>query len=183
MKTSVGEPDALAPVAWKNYLSWAGVRTVLYWIFTLPVAFEMTAGAIWDLLEIEFVRVTLAHLGYPTYLLTILGVWKFPCAVALLIPRFPRLKEWAYAGAFFNYSGAVASHLAMGDGAGFWIPPLVFGALTLASWALRPAERRLTLADGETKTGVLAWIAPIIILAVFLVLAFVTLPQGPPPGL
>jgi DoxX-like family len=107
------------------------------------VAYEMVAGSMWDLLRIEYVRVTLTHLGYPLYLLLILGVWKLPCAVVLLIPRFERLKEWTYAGAFFNYSGAVASHLFVGDRLSVWIWPLVFALLTLVSWAVRPSERRL----------------------------------------
>lgn len=76
------------------------IRTVAYWVFTLIVAYEMAAGGIWDLLRIEYVRVIMAHLGYPMYVLTIIGVWKIPCAVVLLVPRFLRLKEWAYAGAF-----------------------------------------------------------------------------------
>jgi hypothetical protein len=83
------------------------------------------------------------HLGYPSYFLLIIGVWKMSCAVALVVPRFPRLKEWAYAGAIFNYTGAVASHLAVDDSASKWVGPLVFAAITLASWALRPPNRRL----------------------------------------
>ncbi|HEY1964747.1 MAG TPA: DoxX family protein [Acidobacteriaceae bacterium] len=76
------------------------IRTVGYWIFTLLIAYEMAAGGIWDLLRIEYVRVVLAHLGYPMYLLTIIGIWKIPCALVLVVPGFKRLKEWAYAGAF-----------------------------------------------------------------------------------
>jgi DoxX-like family len=84
----------------------------------------------------------MTHLGYPIYFLFIIGAWKLPCALALVAPRFPRLKEWAYAGAFFNYTGAAASHLLAGDGADKWVGPLVLAAFTLASWALRPASRR-----------------------------------------
>ena len=87
-----------------------------YWLFTVVVAFELAAGALWDLLRIEFVRVFLLHLGYPLYLLIILGVWRIPGALVLLVPRFPRLKEWAYAGAFFDYTGAAASHFLAGTG-------------------------------------------------------------------
>ena len=186
MKTSVIEQDTLAPETWKRYLSWTGARVISYWIFTLLVAFEMMAGGVWDLLQIEYVRVVLAHLGYPMYLLTILGIWKIPCALVLLVPGFPRLKEWAYAGAFFTYSGAIASHLAVGDSAELWMPPFVLAVLTLASWALRPANRSFPAPDEQTrenKTGPWAWAVPIIILAVFLILSFVTLPEGPPPAL
>jgi uncharacterized membrane protein YphA (DoxX/SURF4 family) len=82
------------------------------------------------------------HLGYPAYFLVILGVWKVLGAVALLVPRFPRLKEWAYAGAVFNYTGAVASHLTVGDGAVALIYPIIQLGLVGGSWALRPAARR-----------------------------------------
>jgi uncharacterized membrane protein YphA (DoxX/SURF4 family) len=83
------------------------------------------------------------HLGYPPYFMTILGVWYVLAGVALLVPRFPRLKEWAYAGLFFNYTGAAASHLAAGDPATALIGPVIFTGLVAASWALRPASRRL----------------------------------------
>ena len=168
----------------KSYLSWAAVRAVSFWLCTLLVAFEMMAGGVWDLLRIEYVRVILAHLGYPPYLLLILGVWKIPCALVLLLPRFLRLKEWAYAGAFFTYSGAVASHILSGDGAELWIPPLVLAILTLGSWLLRPAERRLAANNSpHNETSAFGWIAPIILAAAFLILAFITLPVGPPPAL
>src|SRR5215467_10319502 len=99
------------------------VRAIGYWACTLIVAWEMVAGSMWDLLRIEYVRGVFDHLRYPYYLLLILGAWKLPCAVTLLVPRFPRLKEWAYAGAFFNYSGAAASHFLVGDRAAKWVGP------------------------------------------------------------
>jgi hypothetical protein len=87
--------------------------------------------------------VIVSRLGYPLYLLTILGVWKLLAAVVLLAPRLPRAKEWAYAGCFFAFTGAAASHFAAHsrflDGFG----PLIGAAVTVASWALRPASRRL----------------------------------------
>jgi uncharacterized membrane protein YphA (DoxX/SURF4 family) len=82
------------------------------------------------------------HLGYPAYLMTILGVWYVLAGVALLAPRFPRLKEWAYAGLVFTYTGAVASRLAVGDGVDTLEGPIIFIGLALASWALRPPGRR-----------------------------------------
>jgi hypothetical protein len=99
----------------------------------------------------------------------------------LLVPRFQRLKEWAYAGAFFNYTGAAASHIAVGDRAAKWIMPLVFAAFTVASCALRPPQRRLAPAssDGETRTA--AWVIPVVVFLALFVLAFATLPKGPPP--
>ncbi len=157
------------------------MRAIAYWTFTAITAAEMTAGSMWDLLRIEYVRAVMTHLGYPLYLLSILGFWKLPCAIVLLVPRFPRLKEWAYAGAFFNYSGAAASHLSVGDGADKWAGPLVFAAITLASWALRPPDRRFALERPAGTARPAAWIVPLSLVAVFLVLALLTLPKGPPP--
>jgi len=87
----------------------------------------------------------LEHLGYPAYLLRILGVWKLLGAIALLAPRFPRLKEWAYAGEFFAMTGAAASGMVRGKddpGTLIW-PPLILAVLTLISWVLRPQSRIL----------------------------------------
>jgi hypothetical protein len=100
--------------AWGPGTSLRSICTIAYWAFTFIVALEMLAGGIWDLLRIEYVRVVMAHLGYPMYLLTIIGVWKIPCAIVLFLPGFLRVKEWAYAGAFFDYTGAAASHLLVG---------------------------------------------------------------------
>jgi hypothetical protein len=157
------------------------IRTIAYWTFTLIAASEMVAGSMWDLLRIEYVRAVMTHLGYPLYLLFILGAWKLPCGVTLLVPRFPRLKEWAYAGAFFNYSGAVFSHLSVGDGADKWAGPLIFAAVTLASWALRPPERRLVLERPAGSARPAAWIVSLGLAVAFLVLSLLTLPKGPPP--
>ncbi|HUA98507.1 MAG TPA: DoxX family protein [Terracidiphilus sp.] len=163
----------------QNRMEWS--RTIAYWIFTMFVAFEMAAGAIWDLLRIEYVRVVLARLGYPMYLLVILGVWRIPCALALLAPRFERLKEWAYAGSIFNYTGAAASHLLKGDAAGSWIGPLVFAGFALASWALRPAARRLPRSGDTAGAGWASWLAPVLTVAAMVGAAFLTLPKGAPP--
>jgi DoxX-like family len=157
------------------------IRTIAYWFFTLTVAWEMLAGSMWDLLQIEYVRSVFMHLGYPFYLLYIIGVWKLPCGVVWLLPRFPRLKEWAYAGAIFNYTGAAASHFLVGDGAKAWIWPLVFAFLTLASWALRPPERKLVPAGPAPPTTLVSWVVPSVLAVVLLVLALLTLPKGPAP--
>jgi membrane protein insertase Oxa1/YidC/SpoIIIJ len=122
----------------------------------------------------------LTHLGYPLYLLLILGVWKLPCGVVLLLPRFLRLKEWAYAGAFFNYSGAVASHVFVGDRATIWVWPLIFAIATVASWALRPPERRLAAARPAPDTRTIDWIVPIVVAVLLLVVSLLTLQTGAP---
>ena len=157
------------------------IRIAAYWIATVLVAQELVAGSIWALYRLDYVNVNLAHLGYPRYLQSILGAWAFPCAVTLLVPRFGGLKEWAYAGAFFDYSGAVASHVIVGDGPEKWIAPLVFAVLTLASWALRPSQRRITATSRAIETRTLGWVVPIAIIVLMLVVALLTLPKGPPP--
>jgi len=81
--------------------------------------------------------------GYPAYFLLILGVWKLLGTVALLVPRYPRLKEWAYAGAVFDLTGAIASHLASGFiETGTLVYLVVMLGVTVGSWALRPPSRR-----------------------------------------
>jgi heme/copper-type cytochrome/quinol oxidase subunit 2 len=149
----------------------------------------MTAGALWGLLHIEYVRVVFADLGYPIYLGTILGIWKLPFALVMFLPGFLRLKEWAYAGAVFNYTGAAASHFFAGH-AGMGsimtrgiIGPTVFAVITIASWALRPPARRLPAAPpSAADQGIVRWIVPILIVIVLFVLSWVFLPKGGPPG-
>jgi hypothetical protein len=118
------------------------MRTACYWVATACLAAEMGVGGVWDIARLPFVRGVVTHLGYPSYFLVLLGTWKVLGAVALLVPRQPLLKEWAYAGAFFTYTGAMISHLSTG----YALPEVavlaVMTALTVASWALRPATRR-----------------------------------------
>ncbi len=125
---------------------------IAYWVTTVIIAAELAVGGVWDVLRVPFVRGVMEHLGYPSYLLVILGAFKLPGALALVVPRFPRVKEWAYAGAFFNYAGAAASHAIAGDGAAGWAGPAAFAAILAASWALRPPGRRLS--DAAPATAV-----------------------------
>lgn len=119
------------------------VKLIAYWVTTLIIVWELGAGGVWDVLQMPYVREVILHLGYPTYFLVIMGIWKLPGAVVLLAPRLPRLKEWVYAGAFFTYFFAAASHLAVGDGFGVWAGPAGYGIILLASYMLRPSGRRL----------------------------------------
>lgn len=116
---------------------------IIYWIFTAWLALGMTSTGIVQLMKMKEEVDMFARLGYPEYLLTIIGVWKILGVVAVLIPNFPLLKEWAYAGFFFCMSGAIVSHMALGDPIGEVAPPLLLLVLTIISWYFRPASRRL----------------------------------------
>jgi len=119
-------------------------NVIAYWVTTALVVFELALGGVWDVLRVPQVRGLIERLGYPLYFLVILGIWKLLGAIALIIPRFPRLKEWAYAGVFFDLTGAVASLSASGlIDAGTATYPIVMTGIAVASWALRPPSRRL----------------------------------------
>jgi uncharacterized membrane protein YphA (DoxX/SURF4 family) len=116
-----------------------------YWVTTAMVVFELAMGGVWDILRVPQVRGLIEQLGYPLYFLVILGIWKLLGAVALVIPRFPRLKEWAYAGVIFDLTGAVASLWASRlIDVGTMAYPIVMTGVAVASWALRPPSRRLS---------------------------------------
>jgi uncharacterized membrane protein YphA (DoxX/SURF4 family) len=119
------------------------MRLVGYWIATALTAFVFLSGGAADVARPSFATEGMVHLGYPIYFMVILGVWKLLGGIAILIPRFPLLKEWAYAGMIFDLTGAAASHGATGDPVGKVITPLVIVLIVAASWALRPASRRL----------------------------------------
>jgi hypothetical protein len=120
---------------------------IIYWVATVWLALGMTSSGIVQLLKIkEVIESTSAHLGYPVYFLTIIGVWKLLGVTALLMPKYPLLKEWAYAGFFFLMSGAVFSHAALGDGAKDFFGPVLLLVLTAVSWYFRPANRKLQTA-------------------------------------
>jgi DoxX-like family len=157
------------------------LRSGAFWVATVISAWEEFAGSFWDLLQIEYTRSLFTHLGYPLYLLTILGIWRGLCGVALLVPGFPRLKEWAYAGAFFTYSGAVASHVVVGDGPDRLFPPVFFGLVSLMSWALRPAGWRLASRDVSPAPTAKAWAVSIVVAIVLLVLGYLSVPFAPAP--
>lgn len=100
--------------------NWSRISPIAFWATTFVIALELAAGSVWNLLTIEWVEVQLHHLGYPHFFAYILGAWQAGAAVAIVAPGLPLLKEWAYVGAFFLWSGAVASHLSVGDGLQSW---------------------------------------------------------------
>ncbi|MEE8107286.1 MAG: DoxX family protein [Planctomycetota bacterium] len=119
------------------------MKSFAFWTTTCLACLAMGAGGVMDLLHAEQVMTALTHLGYPEYVATILGVGKLLGVAVVLVPGLPRLKEWAYAGLVIDLVGAFASHLFVGDPIADLIPPVVILVLTLASWVLRPASRRL----------------------------------------
>ena len=115
---------------------------IIYWIATIWLSLGMVSSAIVQLFKVKTEVDFITKLGYPGYFLTILGVWKILGVVALLFPKFPLLKEWAYAGFFFAMSGAVSSHIASGDSMNEIFPSLLLLILTVVSWYFRPADRK-----------------------------------------
>ncbi len=118
---------------------------IIYWISTVWLAlgmFATGAGQLFKMKNGQGGADMITHLGYPIYLLTLLGIWKILGVVAVLIPRSPLLKEWAYAGFFFIMSGAIFSHIESGDPVTKIFPALLLIILTVLSWYFRPAARK-----------------------------------------
>jgi hypothetical protein len=116
---------------------------IIYWIATAWLALGMFSTGLVQLLKLQQEVDLMTHLGYPLYFLTLLGAWKLLGAIAILVPEFPLVKEWAYAGFFFAMSGAVFSHIACGDGAKELFGPVLLIILTFVSWYFRPLDRKL----------------------------------------
>ena len=116
---------------------------IIYWIATVFLAFGMLAGGVQQLLQIEGYVAIVTQLGYPVYFLSILGAWKILGVIAVLVPKFPLVKEWAYAGFFFAMSGAAISHIVEGQPFTEALPSLILLAMAAASWYFRPVDRIL----------------------------------------
>jgi len=119
------------------------LKSISYWVITGIVAFCIGSGGVAELARVPGNIEGLFHLGYPAYFATIIGFWKVLGAIAILVPGFPRVKEWAYAGIFFNMTGAAATGVFTHSAEWHVMVDLVLAALTITSWALRPASRRL----------------------------------------
>jgi hypothetical protein len=117
---------------------------IIYWVATGWLSLGMVSTGIVQLIKMKEEVDMMTRLGYPIYFLTIIGAWKLLGVVAVLIPKFPLVKEWAYAGFFFAMSGAVFSHLAIGDDAKELFGPILLLVLTAISWYFRPAMRKFT---------------------------------------
>jgi uncharacterized membrane protein len=116
---------------------------IIYWIFTAWLALGMISTGMIQLLRTDEEVENVTSLGYPVYLLTILGIWKILGSVAVLIPKFALLKEWAYAGFFFAMSGALFSRIATNDPVSKMLPSVLLLVLVIISWYFRPANRKL----------------------------------------
>ena len=129
---------------------------LIYWISTIWLVSGMLSTGILQLLKMKAEGAVappgvegITHLGYPIYFLTILGIWKILGVVALLIPKSPLVKEWAYAGFFFTMSGAIFSHIALGDPLKEIFPSSLLLILTVVSWYFRPVDRKITPVNND----------------------------------
>ncbi|MEQ8688995.1 MAG: DoxX family protein [Imperialibacter sp.] len=118
-------------------------QKITYWIATVWLALGMTSTGIVQLIKMQEEVEKMAQLGYPSYILTILGPLKLLGVVAVLVPKFPLLKEWAYAGFFFNMVGAIFSHVAADSDPMELFGPTLLLVLTVVSWYFRPSSRKL----------------------------------------
>ncbi|MDX9881789.1 MAG: DoxX family protein [Prolixibacteraceae bacterium] len=118
---------------------------IIYWVATIWLGLGMVSTGIVQLIQMEEEVEKMTQLGYPRYFLTIIGIWKLLGVIAVLLPKFPLVKEWAYAGFFFLMSGAIFTHLAVSDDATEYFGPTLLLFLTIISWYLRPADRKLRI--------------------------------------
>jgi uncharacterized membrane protein len=118
-------------------------KLIWYWIITAILCFCIFFGGLAQAVQAKGVVEGFKPLGYPTYFISIIGVWKISGVIAILVPKFPLLKEWAYAGLFFAMTGAVISHIASDDIKVQIIAPFMLAVFTVLSWYLRPADRRI----------------------------------------
>lgn len=126
-------------------------KKIVFWVVTGLLCLGMLGGGIAQIMKAKPNVDGLTSLGYPLYLLTILGVWKLLAVAAILIPKYTLLKEWAYAGLFFLLSGGVISHLASGEELMKAFPVFVFLCLNVASWYLRPANRKIQISNNDNR--------------------------------
>ena len=120
-------------------------NNIIYWIATIWLSLGMVSTGIVQLLKMDKEVDMMKHLGYPIYFLTIIGIWKLLGVVTVLIPKFPLLKEWAYAGFFFVMTGAIFSHIASGSPLKEFFPSMLLLILTIISWYFRPADRKTSV--------------------------------------
>ena len=118
-------------------------KLIIYWLATVLVSFGMLGSGISQLVGAKDMLEMMEHLGYPSYFLSILGIWKILGVIAILIPGFKLVKEWAYAGLFFVMTGAILSHLFNHDGLKEIIGSIMQSIFIILSWYFRPLSRKL----------------------------------------
>jgi uncharacterized membrane protein len=119
-------------------------NVIIYWTSTVLLSFGMLVSGISQLLHVKEMNELIAHVGYPLYFMYIIGTWKVLGVIAILVPRQKLLKEWAYAGFFFLMTGALISHLAIGDSGKAIFGPLFQTIFIVLSWYFRPDDRKIT---------------------------------------
>jgi hypothetical protein len=122
-------------------------KLITYWVATVLLSVGMLGSGIAQLMRAKEMVGILTHLGYPLYLMSILGTWKILGVIAILLPGFKLVKEWAYAGLFFTMTGALVSHLIMGDSGKAVIGPAAQTIFIVLSWYCRPANRKIDTAN------------------------------------
>ena len=132
---------------------------IIYWIATIWLALGMLATGLQQFFKMELEGAQappgvwgIKQLGYPVYFLTIISIWKILGVIALLVPKFPLLKEWAYAGFFFLLTGAIFSHVASGNSISEIFPSLLLLILIVISWYFRPSDRKIVSVDHLNKS-------------------------------
>jgi hypothetical protein len=118
-------------------------KRIWYWIITAILSFCIFFGGLAQALQLKETMQGFKPLGYPNYFISLIGIWKMLGVIAILIPKFKLLKEWAYAGIFFVMTGAVISHIASNDVSVQIIAPVILAFLTVLSWYLRPLNRKI----------------------------------------
>ena len=124
------------------------LKTAAFWVATIFGPTSFVIGGVIGLTSSPEAVEGLRHLGYPAYFGVMLGVWKLSGAIAITVPGLPRLKEWAYAGFFFDLTAAAISHASLNDSVTDVVAPLGFLALVIASYVLRPDSRKLSAQMG-----------------------------------
>ncbi|MGN6566667.1 MAG: DoxX family protein [Flavipsychrobacter sp.] len=122
-------------------------KLMWYWIITVILSFCLFTGGLAQAVQVKDVIAGFKPLGYPTYFISLIGIWKMLGIIAILVPGFKLLKEWAYAGLFFVMSGAVISHIAAGNVTIQIIAPFLLTIFTVLSWYLRPANRKINIVN------------------------------------
>jgi hypothetical protein len=122
-------------------------KKIVYWVATIWLSLGMLSTGIVQIIQMGEEVEMMLRLGYPLYFLSLIGVWKILGVIAVLVPKTPLIKEWAYAGFFFTMTGALVSHFALGDKAIEFFGPTLLLVLTVVSWYFRPSDRKINFVN------------------------------------